>query len=268
MRSFISTVIALIAFATPLTAQPSREDRAIPLAQRPGVAIRDLDFAAQLSPEDQRELNQWDGLALLLRRGNDTRVDARTTMELMAKQLTNMLTDALVSTENFQLFEREKLASVMDEEDLGASKRAAPGQSTARTGEIQTARYVITGAITKFGKSEKKASKTLFGIVPKIAGGIGFQSGSTDYDIGITIRVLDATTSAIITSVKADTTVSGNKKRGITGGGIVGSVLGGGRLSESATGERERLIAEAMEAVAEAAALKLIEKRERGIIAR
>jgi curli biogenesis system outer membrane secretion channel CsgG len=176
------------------------------------------------------------------------------------------MSEALQATGNFRLFERNQLDAVTDEQDLGGSARAKQGQGRAATGELTVARYVITGAITKFAKSEKKKGFGGGMIGGMIGGGVigGLEKKQTDYEIGITVKVLDATTGEAYEIITVDGSATGNASRRIAGlGGTLGGVIGAS-MSTSATGEKEKRVAEAMRMAIEKAALKLVELRERG----
>lgn len=243
------------------------EIRSIPRNQRPMVAVRDFEFQAQLGADERQEINKWVALNSIFRGGGPATLDAQTTIDLMAKQLTTLMSEALQATGNFRLFERTQLGAVTDEQDLGGSARAKQGQRRAEIGELTVARYVVTGAITKFAKSDKKKGIG-GGAIGKVLGG-GVLGGSvekkeTEYEIGITVKVLDATTGETYEIITVDGSATGNTSRRIAGlGGTLGGVIGAS-MSSSATGEREKRVAEAMRNAIEKAALKLVALRERG----
>jgi curli biogenesis system outer membrane secretion channel CsgG len=242
------------------------EIRSIPRAQRPMVAVRDFEFQAQLGAEERQQMNQWTALHAVFNRNGSQTLDAQTTIDLMAKQLTTLMSEALQATGNFRLFERNQLNAATGEQDLGASARAKQGQGRAETGELTVARYVVTGAITKFGKSEKKKSVGGGVLGGVIKGGVlgGLEKKQTDYEIGITVKVLDATTGETYEIITVDGSATGNASRRLAGGGGTLGGLIGVSMSTSATGEREKRIAEAMRNAIEKAALKLVALRERG----
>lgn len=270
MRRLLPSLILALFAAAPVAAQTASPSdsvviKSLPRDQRPTIAIRDLDFAAQLGRDDIQELSRWEGLAIMLgRSGSGTRMDAKTIMEQLAKQLTQMLTQAISETENFRIFERQQLGAATGEQDLGSSNRAAPGQATAQMGQLVTARYIVTGAISTFGKSTKRKGG-VGGMLLSAAAGV--KSESTEYEIGITLKVLDATTGENITTISADGSSIGNKSFVIAGGGVLGSVIGAA-VGKSATGEREKRFGEAMQRAALAGAIRLVEKRESGVISR
>lgn len=262
-------VSMLLAGTTRAAAQEATdrgEIRSIPHTQRPMLAVRNFEFQAQLAPEERQQMNQWTALHSILRRDGSTTLDAQTTIDLMAKQMTTLMSEALQATGNFRLFERNQLSAVTEEQDLGASVRAKQGQGRAKVGELVAARYVVTGAITKFGKSEQKKSLSggILSKAIKVGGLGGLEKKQTEYEIGITVKVLDATTGEAYEIITVDGSATGNASRRIAGlGGTLGGVIGAS-MSTSATGEREKRIAEAMRNAIEKAALKLVALRERG----
>ena len=65
-----------------------------------------------------------------------------------------MLESALYDSGRFVLVEREKLKTVLSEQDLAASGRTAKANKVAKTGLIRSARYIATGAITEVEESQ------------------------------------------------------------------------------------------------------------------
>lgn len=112
----------------------------------------------------------------------------------LGSNLALMLESALFETGRFVIVERGELSSVMAEQDLQASSRAAEASGTAQTGKIRSARYLATGAITE-------ASYDTSGD----AGGIrlgGFRiGGSSDKASMVTIvKLMDTTTGEVVAS--------------------------------------------------------------------
>ena len=128
------------------------------------------------------------------------------------------------------------------------------------------ARYVVTGAITKFGQAKQKKSiggAVLGGIIGGIAG-TKVENRQQLLDIGLTVKIVEASTNELIESFTVDGEALGDKSRRIAGlGGTWGS-LAGGAYESSTTGERERLIAQALRNAVEQAAVRMVSVRERG----
>lgn len=266
------TFIALSALALPIFAVQGQEAtsrasiQAIPKAERPMLAVRDIEFQAQLSSDERRELNQWTALATIFGGRRDATMDARTTIDLLAKQTTTLLQEAVQATGNFRLLERNQMDAALSEQDLGNSDRAKAGQGRAEMGEVLVARYVVTGAITKFGQAKQKKSiggAVLGGIIGGIAG-TKVENRQQLLDIGLTVKIVEASTNELIESFTVDGEALGDKSRRIAGlGGTWGS-LAGGAYESSTTGERERLIAQALRNAVEQAAVRMVSVRERG----
>ena len=81
--------------------------------------------------------------------------------------------------------ERDKLAYVMKEQDLGASGRFDPS-TAARIGKIIGVEYIITGAVTEYGQSKSGG------------GGGGFHFGKKGYHASVDVRMVNATTGEIV----------------------------------------------------------------------
>jgi curli biogenesis system outer membrane secretion channel CsgG len=64
-------------------------------------------------------------------------------------ELSGMLSNELSSSGDFHVVERQKLQNVMEEQNLGASGRVAPGTG-AKIGKITGAQYLITGTVTSY----------------------------------------------------------------------------------------------------------------------
>jgi curli biogenesis system outer membrane secretion channel CsgG len=252
MRPALFASAAALLVAAHLPAQTS---------DRPVVALRDFEFTAQLSREMQQELNGMTGLAVLLGRTQDPRVSAQTNAEAAAGQFNALLTDALLEGGHYRIMERDKLSAVTDEQDLGRSTRAAAGQTTAQTGALRTAQYVLAGSITKFAKVDKRS--TLGGVLARIPGGGAagrMVRGKTFYEVEVVVKVIEASSGEVLTSVRTQGTSEGGQNLSVAGGGILGSVVAGS-LSSSSSGDRELRLAEALAEASVLAAEKLAERR-------
>lgn len=97
----------------------------------------------------------------------------------------DILTTELAKTGKFSVMERDKLASVMKEQDMGASGRFDPS-TAARIGKIIGVEYIITGAVTEYGQSASGG------------GGGGVHVGKKGYHASVDVRMVDATTGEIV----------------------------------------------------------------------
>jgi len=97
----------------------------------------------------------------------------------------DILTTELVKTAKFNVMERDRLAAIIKEQNLGASGRIDPS-TAARIGKIIGVEYIITGAITEYGQSQGGG------------GGRGVNIGKKGYHATVDIRMINAATGAII----------------------------------------------------------------------
>ncbi len=97
----------------------------------------------------------------------------------------DMLTTHLVKKTKFELFERDRLASVMEEQNLGASGRI-DAATAARIGKVIGVQYIITGAVTEYGQSSSGG------------GGGGVRVGKKGYYAAVDVRIVDSTTGRIV----------------------------------------------------------------------
>ncbi len=97
----------------------------------------------------------------------------------------DILTTHLVKETDFEIFERDKLASVMKEQNLGESGRIDPA-TAARIGKLIGVQYIVTGAVTEYGQSNAGG------------GGGGVHVGKKGYYAAVDIRIVNATTGRIV----------------------------------------------------------------------
>ncbi|HYC91141.1 MAG TPA: CsgG/HfaB family protein [Thermoanaerobaculia bacterium] len=136
------------------------------------------------------------------------------------RDLADMLTNELQATGKFKLVEREKLAAVMDEQDLADSGRIKKGTG-AKIGKLTGAQYIVTGSLSAYEED-----------VQGTGGGLSFRGISVGGKkesayLAVDLRVIDTTTG----EVEFVRTVEGRS----SGGGLnVGLYRGGfgGNLSK------------------------------------
>jgi len=97
----------------------------------------------------------------------------------------DMLATQLVKKTRLEIFERDKLASIIKEQDLGASGRIE-GSSVAKLGKIIGVQYIVTGSVTEYGDSN-------------VGGyGKGLGVGKKGYHAAVDIRIVNAETGQIV----------------------------------------------------------------------
>jgi curli biogenesis system outer membrane secretion channel CsgG len=136
------------------------------------------------------------------------------------RDLADMLTNELAATENFKMVEREKLAAVLDEQDLADSGRIKKGTG-AKIGKLTGAQYIVTGSLSAY---EENTQGTGGGVSFR---GISLGGKKESAYLAVDLRVIDTTTG----EVEFVRTVEGRS----SGGGVnVGLYRGGfgGNLSK------------------------------------
>lgn len=97
----------------------------------------------------------------------------------------DILTTSLVKQTDFDIFERERLNTIMKEQNLGSSGRVDPS-TAAKIGKIIGVQYIVTGAVTEYGQSKAGA------------GGGGVRVGKKGYAATVDVRIIDVNTSRIL----------------------------------------------------------------------
>jgi curli biogenesis system outer membrane secretion channel CsgG len=123
--------------------------------------------------------------------------------------MADQVSAALFNTNRFVVLERQASVDVLQEEDLGTSRRVR--QATAPPiGQIEGAELLIVGAVTEF---EGAAS-----------GGGG---GSKQAHMAIDFRIVDAKTSRIVAATRVEGTATDANLEGLLGGyGSAGALVG------------------------------------------
>lgn len=105
-----------------------------------------------------------------------------------------MLESALAETGRFVMVERISLGTVVAEQDLQQSGRAAAAKTVAETGKLRSAKYVATGALTEITENTSGDG-----------GGIGFGgfkigAGGTKSAIVLVVKIIDSTSGEVVAS--------------------------------------------------------------------
>ena len=109
----------------------------------------------------------------------------------VGRDLAGMLTNELASGKKFQMIERQKLSSVLGEQDLAASGRVS-GAKAAQMGKMVGAQYLVTATVSAF---ESNVNSTGGGISYK---GISLGGKKKKAYIAVDLRVVDSTTGEIV----------------------------------------------------------------------
>lgn len=97
----------------------------------------------------------------------------------------DMLTTELVRGTDLDVFERERLNSILQEQNFGQSGRVDPS-TAAQIGKIIGVDYIVTGAVTEYGQSGSGV------------GGGGVNVGKKGYHSSVDVRIVDVNTSRIV----------------------------------------------------------------------
>jgi curli biogenesis system outer membrane secretion channel CsgG len=135
--------------------------------------------------------------------------------------MADMLATALFNTNRFIVLERQTLKDVLEEQDLGASGRVKK-KTAAPLGKIEGAELLIMGAVTEFEPGSSGIGGSVGGSAGRVIGGV--LGGLKKSHVAIDIRVIDTSTSRVVSA----TSVEGEARDFNMGGILVGSDVGGG----------------------------------------
>jgi curli biogenesis system outer membrane secretion channel CsgG len=212
---------------------------AVPRDQRPTLMVQDFDYSAvsaNLAPEHSS------GLAALAAAVRGNAGDQERSESSLGAGVSTLAIEKLLEAGQFRVMERSQLTSILAEQDLAASGRAAPGQAAAvRQAQVLGAQYLLTGAITKVGFEERTRGVGLGGRGLGGVGAVGQRQQRTL--VTVTARLVDTSTGEIVASVTGE---------GVSelGGGLVlggGARTGGLAVGSSTSNIKETAIGEAVD---------------------
>lgn len=147
--------------------------------------------------------------------------------------LAGMLTNELAGTEKFKMVERDKLAAVLDEQDLADSGRVAK-KTGAKIGKLTGAQYLVVATLSAF---EENTTGTGGGVSFR---GISLGGKKEDAYMAVDLRVIDTTTGEIaFTRTVEARASSGGLAVGVYRGGFGGNL---GKYSKTPTGKAIRAV--------------------------
>ena len=151
----------------------------------------------------------------------------------VGRDLAGMLTNELAGTGKFKMVEREKLAAVLDEQDLADSGRIAKGTG-AKIGKLTGAQYIVVATLSAFEENTRGTG-----------GGLSFRGISVggkkeDAYLAVDLRVVDTTTGEVefTRSVEARAS-SGGLAVGVYRGGFGGNLS---KYEKTPTGKAIRAV--------------------------
>ena len=136
----------------------------------------------------------------------------------VGRELAGMLTNELASTKAFSMIEREKLSSVLGEQDLAASGRVS-GAQAAKIGKLTGAEYLVTATVSAF---ERNVNNTGGGVSFR---GVSLGGKSDKAYIAVDLRVINSTSGEIVETRTVEARSGGlGLSIGVNRGGFGGSL--------------------------------------------
>ena len=177
----------------------------------------------------------------------------------IGKGIADQIVDGLVNDGSVIVVERKKLDTVLAEQDFAHSDRANPQAGTlAKLGKVYGVKYIVAGSITRFGSEEKNYGGGAASFMPGPLGKLGkFGLKKAKTEVGLTARVIDATTGEILISTKAEGL---SKKGGGLSAGGFGKLAGGASFSMASEDYKMSAIGEAQEKACQQLVLALLAK--------
>jgi curli biogenesis system outer membrane secretion channel CsgG len=120
----------------------------------------------------------------------------------------------LVKSGKFRVVEREQLEALMQEKNLTLSGDVDP-KSAVKIGKLLGVNYLLTGAVTEYGVTDKGAHGSGIGRLP------GFSAGKRSFVAAINARLIDTSTGEIVWADEARAEESSVK---VSVGGFGGGV--------------------------------------------
>jgi curli biogenesis system outer membrane secretion channel CsgG len=167
----------------------------------------------------------------------------------VGKGIADLLVTKLVQSGVYSVIERKQIEKVLAEQNFGASGRVDEA-TAAKIGKILGVDTLIMGSINTFGRDDSSKSKAGAGGV-RLPGGIpglgGMKVGREKAKavVGVNYRMINTTTAEIFFAGDA----RGESKRestSVSGGGIIGDVVGAGSQDMSSSNFAATIIGEAV----------------------
>jgi curli biogenesis system outer membrane secretion channel CsgG len=120
----------------------------------------------------------------------------------------------LVKSGKFRVVEREQLQALMQEKNLSLSGDVDPS-TAVKIGKLLGVNYLLTGAVTEYGVTDKGAHGSGIGRVP------GFSAGKRSFVAALNARLIDTSTGEVVWADEATAEESSVK---VSVGGFGGGV--------------------------------------------
>lgn len=160
----------------------------------------------------------------------------------IGKGVADQVVDYLVNDGTVSVIERQKIDTVLAEQDFAHTDRAAPSAAeSSKLGKVLGVRYIVSGSITKFGSETKNYGAGAMGAALGPIGMLGLKKAKTEVEL--TARLIDTTTGEIVVSAQGH----GLSKKG---GGVTvaaAKATGGGAAATGTQGAENLALSEAQE---------------------
>ncbi len=120
----------------------------------------------------------------------------------------------LVKSQKFRVVEREQLQALMQEKNLSLSGDVDPA-TAVKVGKLLGVNYLLTGAVTEYGMTDKGAHGSGIGRLP------GFSAGKRSFVAALNARLIDTSTGEVVWADEASAEESSVK---VSVGGFGGGV--------------------------------------------
>jgi len=131
-----------------------------------------------------------------------------------AEAMQDVFVTELVKSGKFRVVEREQLAALMEEKNLALSGDVDPS-TAVKMGKILGVNYILTGAVTEYGVTDKGGHGSGIGRLP------GFSAGKRNFVAAVNARMIDTSTGEIVWADEASAEESSVK---VSVGGFGGGV--------------------------------------------
>lgn len=152
-----------------------------------------------------------------------------------SQQLADALSNELTSTGKFTVVERQKLGTVLSEQELAKGGLVRKGIG-AKKGELTGAKYIILGKVTAYEEGVNKESGGL-GVSGIRIGGFGLGGGNRKNKekayVAIDLRVVDSTNGEVVYSRTVEGLATSESKSNAGSIGFSGLNFGGDNQSTS-----------------------------------
>ena len=139
----------------------------------------------------------------------------------IGKGISGLMAKRIAQGNKFTVVERNKVSSILKEQDFGASGRVKKG-TNARIGQIRGADFTIMGDIVTFGRDDQRRRGGVGVIVPGAGGVAGGSKSEFKAVVTLSFRMIDNETSEVVMAGEAR-----GESRRMSKGGFAGLLIGG-----------------------------------------